>query len=382
MRGYISRFVRERLDRALARSPVVALLGPRQCGKSTLAKHVLGPDAVYLDLQDRSDANKLREPELFFAAHRQQLVCLDEIQLLPDFFTYLRSEVDRDRRPGRFLLLGSASRDLIRQSSETLAGRIAFVELTPFVSTEVAAQVTVTQHWSRGGFPDSLLAFDDEASFEWRQDFIRTFLERDIPALGLTVPIPVMERLWRLLAHYHGQLIHYAKVAAAADLTVPTLKKYLGILEQTYMLRLLRPAEANLKKRLVKSPKVYLRDSGLVHALLDIENYDQLLAHPIAGETWEGWVIEQLLTQLPRWRGSFIRSGHGAEIDLIVERGSERIAIECKLSKAPRPSRGLYELQQDLGQIPAIIVAPVDDSYALRDNVRVMPLAALLAELR
>ncbi|RKX42410.1 MAG: hypothetical protein DRP64_09900 [Verrucomicrobia bacterium] len=264
MHTYIRRLAEKKLRQALDRSPGVAILGPRQCGKSTLAREFLADvDSVILDLQDRTDVNKLNEPELFFDYHRTKLICLDEIQRLPEFFGVLRSEIDRDRRPGRFLILGSASQDLIKQTTESLAGRIAYLDLTPFLVEEIAAIGQWQTLWLRGGFPDSFLADGDENSFDWRRDFIRTFLERDIPSFGYAIPVPAMERLWRLLAHYHGQTLNFAKIAEAADLSVPTLKKYLTILEQTYMVRLLRPREMNVKKRLVKSPKVYLRDVNI-----------------------------------------------------------------------------------------------------------------------
>jgi len=302
MHGYVKRMQEAKLHKARSRSPAVAILGPRQSGKSTIARMLLkSVPSVYLDLQDRVDRNKLSEPELFFDRYRDQLICLDEIQLLPEFFSILRSEIDKDRRPGRFLILGSASRDLIKQSTESLAGRIAYIDLTPFVVKELADISTWSDIWLRGGFPESVLAENDTDSFDWRLDFIRTFMERDIPNLGFNIPIPVIERLWLLLAHYNGQTINYSKLAAAADISIPTLKKYLSILEQTYMVRLLPPAETNLKKRLVKSPKIYLRDSGILHALLDIEQYDFLLSNPMAGASWEGFVIENIITEYDRW---------------------------------------------------------------------------------
>ncbi len=372
MHGYVKRAAEKKVRRSLARSPAVAILGPRQCGKSTLAKRVIESlPAVYLDLQDRVDRNKLAEPELFFDRHRDQLVCLDEIQLLPEFFSVLRSEVDRDRRPGRFLILGSASRDLIRQTTESLAGRISYLDLTPFLFDEVVGVVTWQDLLLRGGFPESVLAENDQDSFDWRIDFIRTFLERDIPGLGYHIPVGVMERLWLLLAHYHGQTVNYHKLAAAADLSIPTLKKYLSILEQTYMVRLLPGAAANLKKRLVKSPKIYLRDSGILHALLDIEEYDDLLARPVAGASWEGFVIENIIARNPRTRPSFLRTSNGAEVDLLLERGGRRHFFECKFSKAPKPSRGFYEMVACMQPESAWVVAPVDEPYEIRKGVLV-----------
>ncbi len=374
MHGYVSRAAETEIIQSLARSPAVAILGPRQCGKSTLAKALLQEfPAVYLDLQDRVVRNKLTEPELFFDRYRDKLICLDEIQLLPEFFQVLRSEIDRDRRPGRFLILGSASRDLIRQSTESLAGRIAYLDLTPFLLHELAGVSVWQDHWLRGGFPESVLAVDDHDSFAWRLDFIRTFMERDIPGLGLNIPVPVIERLWRLLAHYHSQTVNYNKFATAADLSIPTLKKYLAVLEQTYMVRLLPPAETNLKKRLIKSPKIYLRDSGILHGLLDVEGYDSLLANPAAGPSWEGFVLENLIAAHPRWRSSFVRTSNGAEIDLLLERSGRRHLFECKLSKAPKPSRGFHELVEDIQPESAWVVAPVDEMYEIRKNIMVCP---------
>jgi len=374
MHGYIQRKKEKELHNALSRSPAVAILGPRQSGKSTTAKMLLkNIPSVYLDLQDRVDRNKLSEPELFFDHYRDKVICLDEIQLLPEFFSILRSEIDKDRRPGRFLILGSASRDLIKQSTESLAGRIAYIDLTPFIINEVANISRWSDIWLRGGFPESILAKNNMDSFDWRLDFIRTFMERDIPNLGFNIPVPIIERLWLLLAHYQGQTANYQKLAAAADISIPTLKKYLAILEQTYMIRLLPPAETNLKKRLIKSPKIYLRDSGILHALLDIEAYDSLLANPAAGASWEGFVIENIITEYDRWKPSFVRTSNGAEIDLILEKAGERHLFECKLSKAPKPSRGFYELIDSIKPESAWVIAPVDEPYEIKKGIYVCP---------
>ena len=370
MHGYVHRFIEEKLHRALARSPAVAIFGPRQCGKSTTAKILLkNIPSVYLDLQDRVDRNKLAEPEFFFEHHHDKLICLDEIQLMPEFFSILRSEIDRDRKAGRFLILGSASRDLIKQSTESLAGRISYTDLTPFLLKEVAGISAWSDLWLRGGFPDSVLADDDLDSFDWRLDFIRTFMERDIPNLGFNIPIPVIERLWLLLSHYHGQTVNYHKLAGAADISIPTLKKYLAILEQTYMVRLLPPAAANLKKRLVKSPKIYLRDSGILHALLNIETYDDLLGNPIVGASWEGFVIENIIAQYDRWKPSFLRTSNGAEIDLVMERAGRRHLFECKLSKAPNLSRGFHELVDTIQPESAWVIAPVDEPFEIKKGI-------------
>ena len=375
MHGYFSREAGATLAKALARAPAALLLGPRQCGKSTLARQLLAQrgDAVILDLQDRADRARLQEPELFFEAHRHQLVCLDEIQLLPEFFSLLRAEIDRDRRPGRFLLLGSASGPLLRQSQESLAGRIAQVELTPLLLKEVAQAISWQQLWLRGGFPESLLAAVDEDSLDWREDFIRTFLGRDIASLELGLPLPLMERLWRLLAHSQGQTLNASRLAGLLDLRSTRLKQLLAVLEQTFMLRLLPPLEANLSKRLVRSPKLYLRDSGLLHNLLGIETYDDLLAHPQAGESWEGFVIEQLIAAHPRWRPHFLRTSNGAELDLVLERGQRWLVFEIKLSKAPRVSRGFQELVGQLQPERAELIAPVDQAFEARPGIWVRP---------
>lgn len=257
----------------------------------------------------------------------------------------------------------------MRQSHESLAGRIAQVELTPFLLQEVHASCTWQELWLRGGFPDSLLAGDDEASLDWREDFIRTFLGRDIAALQLGLPLPLMERLWRLLAHSQGQTLNASRLAGLLDLRAPKLQQLLAVLEQTFMLRRLPPLEANLSKRLVRSPKLYLRDSGLLHNLLGIETYDDLLAHPQAGESWEGFVIEQLIAAHPRWRAHFLRTGHGAELDLVLERGQRRRVYEIKLSKAPRLSRGFHELVQLLQPERAELIAPVETSYEVKPGI-------------
>jgi len=380
MHGYVERFTEAKLKTSLSNTPVTAILGPRQCGKSTLAKYILSTmPSVYLDLQDRVDRNKLSEPELFFDRYRKKLICLDEIQLIPEFFAYLRSEIDKDRRPGRFLILGSASRDLLRQSTESLAGRISYLDLTPFLLDEIQSLVPWQEVWLRGGFPDSVLASDNSASFEWRENFVRTFMERDIPALGFQIPVPVIERLWLLLAHYHGQTVNYSKMASAADLSIPTLKKYLSILEQTKMVRLLKPAEPNLKKRLIKSPKVYLRDSGILHTLLGIEEYDFLLANPVSGASWEGFGLDNILPLTSRWKPSFIRTSNGAEVDLLLERGGRYRVFEFKLSKAPKPSRGFYELVDDIKPEMAVVVAPVEEAYEPKKGVQVVPPGMLRA---
>lgn len=380
---FIARTIESEVAKALRRAPVVAILGPRQCGKSTLARRIIGqrPNALYLDLERPSERQRLSEPELFLSRHRDRLVCLDEIQRAPELFAVLRSLVDEHRRPGRFLLLGSASRELIRQSSETLAGRIAYLELTPFRVPELSKSLAA-RAWLRGGFPESLLVRSGEASVRWRQDFMRTFLERDIPQLGIGVPAATLERFWRMCAHHHGQLLNQSQLGAALGTSHVTIRKYLELLSATFMLRLLPPLLPNLRKRLIKSPRIYLRDPGILHTLLDIETEDDLHGHPLRGASWEGWVIENVVTALSDWRAFFYRAATGAELDLVIEKGPARIGIECKASAAPAVGAGFWNALEDLHIDRAWVIAPVKQSYPLGRNVTVASLQQFLHEHR
>lgn len=380
---FIARTIESEVAKALRRAPVVAILGPRQCGKSTLARKIAGrlPNALYLDLERSSERQRLSEPELFLSRHHDRLVCLDEIQRAPELFAVLRSLVDEHRRPGRFLLLGSASRELIRQSSETLAGRIAYLELTPFRVPELSRSLDA-RAWLRGGFPESLLARSGEASVRWRQDFMRTFLERDIPQLGVGVPAATLERFWRMCAHHHGQLLNQSQLGRALGISHVTIRKYLELLSATFMLRLLPPLLPNLRKRLIKSPRIYLRDPGILHALLDIETEDDLLGHPLRGASWEGWVIENVVTALSDWRAFFYRASTGAALDLVIEKGRARIGIECKASTTPAVGAGFWNAVGDLRLDRVWIIAPVKQSYPLDRNVTVASLQEFLHEHR
>ena len=387
MHGYLPRAIQAQIEARLTDFPIVAILGPRQCGKTTLVEETIGrhPGVVYLDLERPSDLAKLRDPELFFNLHRSQgtasLFCLDEIQRAPEIFPLLRSLADEERRNGQFLLLGSASRDLLRQTSESLAGRIVYLELTPFLASELPGgdPGAVPRLWLRGGFPRSFLAPSDASSGAWRESFVRTFLERDIPQLGINVPAPALHRLWRMLAHLHGQTLNSSQLGTSLGVSHTTIRTYLDLLTQTFMVRLLEPFSTNVGKRLVKSPKVYLRDSGILHSLLQIDTLDDLLAHPVCGESWEGLVIENIIATLPGWQPSFYRTTNGAEIDLILERGRRRLAVECKASTAPAVSRGFWTALDDLGIDEAWIIAPVSEPYPLRAGVTVAPLQAFLA---
>jgi predicted AAA+ superfamily ATPase len=383
MHGYVSRHLEGVVARRLRESPVVALLGPRQCGKTTLAQHIVRTrsDAIHLDLERPSQMRRLADPEAYFELHRDELVCIDEIQRAPDLFAVMRSVVDERRQNGQFLVLGSASPELLRQSSESLAGRIGFLELTPFLLPEVTdreSRETLQALWLRGGFPRSFLAADDRRSFEWRRDFVQTFLERDMARHAPRIPADRLGTLWRICAHEQGQLLNLSKVASALGVSAHTVRSYIGLLEATFMLRQLPPCEADLKKRLVKSPKVFVRDSGILHALLEIRDHDGLLGHPVRGMSWESMVIEQVTAALPEWRASFYRTQSGAEIDLVLELGRRRVAVECKASSAPEPTRGFWNALEDLAIKEVYVVAPVAEAYPIAANAAVVPLDALL----
>lgn len=377
----IERALYPELLRSLSEHPAVALIGARQVGKTTLAKATAErfSQSTYLDLERPADLAKLADPELFLERHRDHLVVLDEVQHQPGLFPVLRGIIDRARRPGRFLLTGSASPELLRQTSESLAGRIIFHELAPFDLREIRPQgEAVYAFWLRGGFPPSWLAASDEASLTWREAFIRTYLERDIPAFGIRVPATTLRRFWQMLAHAHGQLWNASRLAAAFGVSHPTVQRYLDILEATFMVRRLLPWRANVGKRLTKSPKVYVRDSGLLHALLGVPSLDALYGHPAVGASWEGWVIEQLASMLgPRWQMSFYRTAAGAELDVVAEAGRKRIGFEIKFSSAPALSKGFWQALADVQPQKAYVIAPVESPYPLAENVEVLPISAL-----
>ncbi|MDU9047961.1 MAG: ATP-binding protein [Candidatus Electrothrix sp. Rat3] len=388
LQGYIHRKQENDVAESLRFFPVTALLGPRQCGKSTLAKHLLSQrdDAVFLDLERPSDLRKLTDPELFFHTHKDRLICIDEVQVGPEIFPILRAAVDENRRPGRFFLLDSASQELIRKSSETLAGRIHYIELTPFTCAELLSgdqsySAKLMEIWCRGGFPDSVLAVSDAVSLTWREDFIRTFLEHNISQFGFSVTAQIMRRFWTMLAHYHGQVMNYSKLGQALGVTHPTVKRYFELLIQTYMVRSLPPYSANIKKRLVKAPKVYLRDSGILHALLELDALEDLLGHPVVGASWEGFCIEQLIAAKPNWRPSFYRTSSGEEIDLILERGQKKLAFEFKASMSPKVSRGFNATLEILQPDHTWIIAPVSDSYPFQRDVTVSDIFSVLEEI-
>ena len=385
MHKYIDRKSQELVKQYLEIFPAVVILGSRQCGKSTLIKMVAGNDEgfLYLDLQNRDDLAKLSEPSLFFRNNSDKTICLDEIQLKPDLFPALRGEIDRDRRPGRFVLLGSASPTLNSKASESLAGRIGIIDLTPFLMSELmdCPDFDLKRYWFRGGYPDSYNAISDEASTLWLENFIRTYIEHDIPMLGFQITAIQMWRMLTMLAHSHGQLLNASKMGESMGVTHPTIRRYIDILEQTYLVKTLPPFFTNTKKRLVKSPKIYVRDTGLLHQILQIRDFNDLLGQPIFGSSWEGMVIENVCASVRNAKFSFFRTATGDEIDLIVEKPNKTIAIECKASTAPQLTSGFWRSIEQIHPDESYVVAPVDTSYELKDHVLVCSLKDLLHEL-
>ena len=388
----IPRRTRDVVREALGRQEAVALLGPRQVGKTTLALALSQETpALYLDLEAREDRAKLSDPALFLRNYEDRLVILDEIHRVPELFQTLRGLIDegrrRNRRSGRFLILGSASMDLMRQSSESLAGRVAYVEMPPLdlLDTHAAGGDLITL-WVRGGFPESYLAVDDPKSLDWRKDFIRTYLERDIPQLGPRVPAETLERLWTMLAHGQASLLNASRLAAAMMVSAQTVTRYIDLLVDLLLVRRLRLFHANVGKRLVKSPKVYVRDSGVVHALLGIGDHNTLAGHPVVGASWEGFVIENLLAASPALSiAGFYRTAAGAEIDLVLEiPGRGLWAIDIKRGLSPRLEKGFHMACADLNPARRFLVYSGEDRYPVGPEVEAIgpgDMAALLAAL-
>jgi predicted AAA+ superfamily ATPase len=389
----VKRQIQPKVLQLLGQFPAVAILGPRQVGKTTLAMAVaeeMGEQALYLDLELPSDRAKLAEPELYLKQHEHRLVILDEIHRLPGIFQSLRGLIDQRRRGGRrsrpFLLLGSASMDLLQQSAESLAGRIAYQELAPFSVTEVSKtkDVSTDRLWTRGGFPDGYLAESDEASFAWRTAFIQTYLERDVPALGPRIPSETLRRYWQMLAHNQGQMLNASQLANGLGVSGHTVARYLDIMVDLLLVRRLQAWASNAKKRLVRTPKVYVRDCGLLHALLGIRDQEELLGHPVAGPSWEGLLIENILNVLPAAaRPSFYRTSAGAEIDLVIEfSAKERWAIEVKRSvSSPAPSKGFYNGCEDIKATRQFVLYPGEERFRIDATTEVMPLTRLLREM-
>ncbi|MBB4166201.1 ATP-binding protein [Rhizobium sp. BK538] len=376
----IKRRIERELNDLIGSQPAVALIGPRQVGKTTLALDISQTrPSIYLDLESDADRAKLSEPELYLSQHSDKLVILDEVQRLPNLFQNLRGLIDRGRRSGRragqFLLLGSASIELFKQSGETLAGRIAYLEMQPIDGLEIA-EADLNALWLRGGFPDSFLAPSDKASQRWRQDFIRTYLERDIPQLGPRIPAETLRRFWTMLAHRQSSVLNAADFARALGVDGKTVASYLELLVDLLLVRRLEPWHANLGKRLVKSPRIYVRDSGITHTLLGLATEEQLLGHPVVGASWEGFVIETLIAAAPSdTQAHFYRTAAGAEIDLLLTRpGGRPWAIEVKRSLTPKVEKGFYLACEDLQPERRIVVYPGRETYPLKGDVVAMSL--------
>lgn len=381
----IKRYLEEKIHSALAINPSVALIGPRQVGKTTLAIKIAETfPSVYLDLENRLDIQKAQDIEAFHNANTEKLIVLDEVQRLPHIFAPIRGIIDQQRRKGKrvgqFLFLGSASIDLLKQSSETLAGRISYIEMFSVNILEFIAgdghSDAVNDLWLRGGFPDSLLAINDEASLNWRYDFIRTYLERDIPQLGPRIPAETLGRFWTMLAHSQGTNINAAKFASNLDVSGVTVARYIDLLVDLLLIRKIQPYTVNIKKRLIKSPRIYVRDSGITHALLNIGSYSDLLGHPVVGKSWEGFVIENIISVLPpRVRPYYYRTTGGAEIDLILEFGVDvKWAVEIKKGLSFRLERGFHEACEDIKPQKKFVIYGGRDKFPLPHDITAISL--------
>ncbi|MCB9470939.1 MAG: ATP-binding protein [Candidatus Obscuribacterales bacterium] len=383
----IERIKKDLIVEALARQAAVAIIGPRQVGKTTLALEIAdGRESLYLDLESRADRAKLNEPELFLRNYEDQLVILDEIHRVPELFPEIRGIIDRGRRrgkkTGRFLILGSASIDLLRQSGESLAGRIEYVDLEPINALEAqSAEISTDTLWIRGGFPDSLLAKSDRDSSRLRRSFIRTYLERDVPQFGPRVPSETLERFWTMLANGQGSLLNASRLAAGLSVSAPTVTSYIDLLADLLLVRRLKPFHKNINKRLVRSPKVYVRDSGLLHALLGIVDYNELSGHPVVGFSWEGFVIENILSIAPEGtKASFYRTSAGAEIDLVLELPGKNglWAIEIKRSLTAKVDKGFHIACEDIQADRQFVVCPIEESFKISQSIEAIGLVPFL----
>ena len=376
---YLNRIIADEVQQGLRHYPVTAVVGPRQCGKSTLIRHLVAYERplVYLDLERPSDLSKLDDPEWFLQNQKGNLVCIDEVQRKPELFPLIRSLVDEWGENGHFLVLGSASRDLLMQSSESLAGRITYKRLTPFLWEEVKGRATVSEYLSRGGFPRSLLQEDGQVSFAWREDFITTFLERDLMQWSGFAPA-TMRRLWQMLAHNNGQMLNLSTIGSSLGVSHTTVRNYLDLLQQTYMVSVLPPLLANTGKRLVRSPKVYVADTGIVAALLGLRDFNQIAGHPVFGSLWETLVLLNIQGMFPAGELCYYRTSGGAEVDIVMQHAGKRIAIECKASVAPALTRGNNTAIADLAPDHTFVAAPVEETYPLKPGVTVAGISELI----
>jgi len=381
--GYYPRFAENGIVDSLRHVPVTAVTGPRQCGKSTLVKQLamkVATDYIYLDMERPSDLRKLDNAEWFLGAIKDKLICIDEIQRQPELFPLIRSLVDEWDRPGCFLILGSASQDLLRQSSESLAGRISYKRLTPFLWDEITGKHSMEQYFCAGGFPRSILADDAAVSYRWREDFISTFLERDLLQwTGFTTA--AMSRLWRMLAHVNGQTLNYSSLASSLGISSMSVKKYIDILASTYMVEVVPPRLSNLSKRVVKAPKVYVADSGITAALLGLRSFAELSGHPAFGSIWEQIVLSNLRGWYPGAEICHYRTSNGAEIDFVITVNGKVFAVECKASFSPVLGKGNYLALQDIDPVHTFVVIPSPESWPMKPGIDVVSLGELKEKL-
>lgn len=379
---YISRQIENSIRTALRTTPVTAIIGPRQCGKSTLSKQLLQEyeKVIYLDLERPSDLQKLDDAEWFLSSQRGKLICIDEIQRKPELFPLLRSLTDEWNEPGNFLILGSASRDLLRQSSESLAGRISYKRLTPFLYNEISGKIEMETYMIRGGFARSILAPNNAASLLWREDFITTFLERDLRQWKGFLP-STMSRLWQMLAHVNGQTVNFSQLGKSLAVSNVTIQNYIDLLEATFMLEVVPPYHSNTGKRLVKSPKVYISDSGITSALLHLESFADIYGHPVFGSIWEQIVLSNLKGHFPEAQFFFYRTSGGAELDFVMHYKNLVFAIECKASKAPKPTKGFYNAIEDIQPDHAYIVSPIEKGWSMSRSIEVFSLEEIVSAI-
>lgn len=380
---YIKRRIEKEAIKLLDFFPVLGITGPRQVGKTTLVKELqkyLQKETIYIDLESSADAALMEEAELFLLEQTDKCVIIDEVQRKRSLFPLLRSLIDKNRKPGRFIILGSASPDLIRDSSESLAGRITYLDLMPFSLTEIPSDITFNKHWLTGGFPDALLSSTDYYSNKWHESFIKTYIERDLPMLGFQSDPIKIERIIKIVASLHGQLLNYSTIAKAVDFSVFNVRRIINILEHAYMLITLPPYFINTKKRLVKSPKIYIRDSGILHYLSNINSFNQLLSNSLLGTSWEGYVIEQIRNNLDsQFQLSYYRTQDQSEIDLIIEKGNSIIyCIEIKYSATPKLTRGNTIALNNINCKSNFIITPNSEDYPFKNNIRVCSLSIFL----
>lgn len=380
---YISRYIENDLQIALQQVPVTALIGPRQCGKSTLAKLIIESlhNVVYLDLNRPSDLQKLEDAEWFFSSQKESLFCVDEIQRRPELFTVLRSLVDEWGGNGKFLILGSASRDLLKQSSESLAGRITYKKLTPFLWVEINDRISLESYIERGGFPRSILSSNDNISFTWREDFISTFLERDLLQWKGFSTL-TMRRLWQMLAHVNGQTVNFSLLGNSLGVSNVTIRNYIDLLAGTFMVEVIPPYTSNRGKRMVKSPRVYISDSGITSALLNLKGFNDLAGHPAFGAIWEQVVLSNLKGHFPGAEFFFYRTSAGAELDFVMHNRNITYAIECKSSLSPKLTKGFYNAVDDIQPHHSFVVSPVNKGWGISKYIDIVSISELVSSIQ